>query len=55
MVADDPLAHIDIPHMGRQEGFEILQTARNGHSVRLWRCGYGFAAEACGGRAIGPM
>lgn len=30
VLADDPLAPIDIPYMCRQEGFEVLKVARNG-------------------------
>jgi len=29
VLTDDPLAPIDIPHMCRQEGFEVLKVARN--------------------------
>lgn len=36
IVADDPLAAIDLPHMCRQEAIEILQIERDGDSVRLW-------------------
>lgn len=35
VVADDPLAGIDIPHMCRQEGYEIVSSARDGATVRL--------------------
>ncbi len=35
VVADDPLAAIDIPHMCRQEGYEVLGVARDGDRVRL--------------------
>ncbi|MEI9990356.1 MAG: sulfurtransferase TusA family protein [Rhizomicrobium sp.] len=35
VVADDPLAHIDIPHMCRQEGYEVLSSARDGDAVTL--------------------
>ncbi len=35
VVADDPLAAIDIPHMCRQEGYEVLACARDGATVRL--------------------
>ena len=35
VIANDPLAHIDLPHMCRQEGFEILGTARDGDTIRL--------------------
>jgi tRNA 2-thiouridine synthesizing protein A len=29
VVTDDPLAPIDIPHMCRQEGFEVVKVAQN--------------------------
>ena len=35
IVADDPLAHIDIPHMCRREAIDVLRTERQGDSVRL--------------------
>ncbi|NIJ49346.1 sulfurtransferase TusA family protein [Rhizomicrobium electricum] len=35
VIADDPLAYIDIPHMCRREGFEVIETQRNGDGVRL--------------------
>lgn len=36
IICDDPLAHIDVPHMCRQENIEILQQSREGDVVRLW-------------------
>ena len=36
IVADDPLAHIDIPHMCAEQAIDILQTERDGDRVRLW-------------------
>ena len=36
IVCDDPLAAIDVPHMCRQENFEVVHQARDGDSVRLW-------------------
>jgi tRNA 2-thiouridine synthesizing protein A len=36
IICDDPLAHIDVPHMCRQENIEILQQSRDGDVVRLW-------------------
>jgi tRNA 2-thiouridine synthesizing protein A len=36
VVADDPLAHIDLPHMCRQENIDILHSERDGNVVRLW-------------------
>jgi tRNA 2-thiouridine synthesizing protein A len=35
IVADDPLAYIDIPHMCRQEGFDVIDVERNGDRVRV--------------------
>lgn len=35
VIADDPLAHIDIPHMCRQEGFDVIASERDGDRVRL--------------------
>jgi len=35
IVADDPLAHIDIPHMCREENIDVLATERGGDTVRL--------------------
>ncbi len=36
VICDDPLAHIDVPHMCRQENIEILQQRRDGDIVHLW-------------------
>lgn len=36
VIADDPLAHIDVPHMCRNENIEVLDQERNGDVVRLW-------------------
>jgi len=36
VVCDDPLAAIDVPHMCRQENFEVLRETRDGAVVRLW-------------------
>ncbi|MBV9331790.1 MAG: sulfurtransferase TusA family protein [Alphaproteobacteria bacterium] len=33
VLADDPLAYIDIPHMCMQEGFEVLSLEREGTIV----------------------
>jgi tRNA 2-thiouridine synthesizing protein A len=30
VVADDPLAAVDVPHMCRQEGYEVLEILRDG-------------------------
>lgn len=35
IVADDPLAHIDLQHMCRQENIEVLAADRDGDVVRL--------------------
>jgi tRNA 2-thiouridine synthesizing protein A len=35
VIADDPLAHIDIPHMCRDAKFEVLSSEREGDVVRL--------------------
>ncbi|MEJ0027631.1 MAG: sulfurtransferase TusA family protein [Rhizomicrobium sp.] len=35
LLADDPLAHIDIPHMCRQEGYAVVSSERDGAVVRL--------------------
>jgi tRNA 2-thiouridine synthesizing protein A len=35
VLADDPLAYIDIPHMARAEGFELVELERLGNRVRL--------------------
>ena len=35
VVADDPLATVDIPHMCAQESFDVLSSRRDGESVFL--------------------
>lgn len=35
VVADDPLAGIDIPHMCRQEGFEVLALGRAADQTQI--------------------
>jgi len=35
VVADDPLAAVDIPHMCAQESFDVLSVHRDGACVRL--------------------
>lgn len=35
VLADDPLAAVDIPHMCRQEGYEVVQSEQDGAVVRL--------------------
>lgn len=36
VVCDDPLAGIDVPHMCRQENFDVLAETREGDTIRLW-------------------
>jgi len=35
VLADDPLAAIDVPYMCRQEGFDVLSLAREGQVTRF--------------------
>jgi tRNA 2-thiouridine synthesizing protein A len=35
IVADDPLAHIDIPHICREEAIEVVASECDGDLVRL--------------------
>ena len=35
VLADDPLAAVDIPHMCAQEAFDVISTRRDGSCVRL--------------------
>ena len=35
VVADDPLAFIDIPHMCREEGHEVVESNREGEETRM--------------------
>ena len=35
IVTDDPMAPIDVPHMCRQEGFELVWLARDGDTTRM--------------------
>lgn len=35
VIADDPLAYIDIPHMCGAERFDVLSSQRDGSVVRL--------------------
>jgi tRNA 2-thiouridine synthesizing protein A len=35
ILADDPLAWIDIPHMCGQEGYAVIGVAREGNLVRI--------------------
>lgn len=38
VVADDPLAAVDIPHMCHQEQFEVVSLERNGAESRITIC-----------------
>ncbi len=35
VLTDDPMAPIDIPHMCRQDGFEVIETLRDGDRARI--------------------
>ena len=35
VVADDPMAAIDVPHMCRTEGFEVVSVVRDGTLARM--------------------
>ena len=35
VIADDPLAPVDLPHMCTQEGFEVIDTVREGDCLRI--------------------
>ena len=35
IVTDDPLAAIDVPHMCREENFEVVSLARDGDVARM--------------------
>jgi tRNA 2-thiouridine synthesizing protein A len=35
VIADDPLAPVDLPHMCAQEGFEVVDSAREGNCLRI--------------------
>ncbi len=35
IATDDPMAPIDVPHMCRQEGFELVSLARDGDAARM--------------------
>ncbi|MGD0191862.1 MAG: sulfurtransferase TusA family protein [Rhizomicrobium sp.] len=35
VIADDPMAPIDVPHMCRQEGFEVIETVTEKGVTRL--------------------
>ena len=35
VIADDPMAAIDVPHMCRTEGYEVLEVIREGDIARF--------------------
>ncbi len=35
ILTDDPMAPIDVPHMCRHEGYEVLENAREGGGARM--------------------
>mgnify|MGYP001553985106 FL=1 len=35
ILTDDPMAPIDVPHMCRQEGYEVLSNERDGERARM--------------------
>lgn len=35
VLTDDPMAWVDVPHMCRQEGFEVVSVERDGDSARM--------------------
>ena len=35
VVTDDPMAPIDVPHMCRQEGFDVVKVTREGDVARM--------------------
>jgi tRNA 2-thiouridine synthesizing protein A len=35
VICDDPLASIDVPHMCREQGYDVLAMERNGSVTRL--------------------
>jgi tRNA 2-thiouridine synthesizing protein A len=35
ILTDDPMAPIDVPHMCRQEGFDVVALERDGDSARM--------------------
>ncbi len=35
VVADDPLAYVDVPHMCHEEGHTVLESVRNGDVSRF--------------------
>lgn len=53
IVADDPLAAVDIPHMCVQESFDVVSSARDGALVRL-RLRRPIASEPAAARPSDP-
>jgi tRNA 2-thiouridine synthesizing protein A len=35
VITDDPMAPIDVPHMCRQDGYEMVSTVREGDVARM--------------------
>jgi tRNA 2-thiouridine synthesizing protein A len=35
VLTDDPMAPIDVPHMCRQEGYDVLESSRDGDTARM--------------------
>ena len=35
ILTDDPMAPIDVPHMCRQEGYEVVDLTREGNRARM--------------------
>lgn len=35
VLTDDPMAPIDVPHMCRQEGYEVIANERDGDAARM--------------------
>jgi tRNA 2-thiouridine synthesizing protein A len=35
VLTDDPMAPIDVPHMCRQEGYEVIETAKEDSGTRM--------------------
>jgi TusA-related sulfurtransferase len=35
ILADDPMASIDVPHMCAQEGYEVMEIERHGPVARM--------------------
>jgi tRNA 2-thiouridine synthesizing protein A len=35
ILTDDPMAPIDVPHMCRQEGYEVVASSREGECARM--------------------